>query len=193
MDLSDTAGTRPETVLHLRDVVRPLVVKMVAKRAAAHHDLLTADDRDDLVGVVMEKYHRQWGRGDGPDYLGGWLRPVVEASIVDELRRRAARPKIAAPADQSRGQVPFEELLVSLLTPSLQTHYTRLLQDALAELAIDRPHDPELIQLRYSDGLELAEIATRLGLSEETVKKRVQRATIRLRSILTRLTGSQES
>jgi RNA polymerase sigma factor (sigma-70 family) len=148
------------------------------------------DDREDLVGVVMEKYHKQWGRGAGTHHLGAWLKAVVEGSIADELRRRAVRPRLAdLPEDPDDG-VPFEEMLVSLVTPSAQTYYTKLLDDALRELGNGHPDDPSLILQKYAEGLEIAEIASWLQVSEETAKKRVQRASTRLRAIVARLAGS---
>lgn len=186
----EPVGTLPEVIEHLRDVVRPLTVQLVAKQAAGYADILTAADRDDLVGEVLAKYHKKWGRGRGPDHLGAWLKPVVERTIIDELRRRGARPKMAALLDSTEGRVPFEDLLVSLRTPSLHLHYAKLLDDAMREIARQHPADPALIEWRYAYGLELAEIAARLGVSEDTAKKRVQRATTRLRNVVTRLAGT---
>lgn len=189
MEWGEAPGTRPEVVMYLRDEVRPLIAKMVAKRAASYSDLLTAQDREDLVGVVLTKYHNKWGRDERPDRLGAWLKPVVEASIVDELRRQGARPRIANLPNDDEG-VRFDELLVALRTPSSVAHTSKLLGDALAEVAKKYPTDVELIRLRYLNDLDLTEIAIRLGVGEETAKKRLQRATTRLRNAVVGLAGS---
>lgn len=185
----EPGGTLPEVIEHLRDVVRPLSVKMVAKQAARYPDLLTAEDREDLVEEVMARYLRKWDRGPGPDHLGAWLKPVVERTIVDDLRRRGARPKLAAPPEEA-DDLPFETMLASLLTPSLQTHYTKLLRDALSQVGREHPGDPELLEMRYAQGLDLTEVAERLGVNEDTAKKRVQRATVRVREAVTALAGT---
>ena len=71
-----------------------------------------------------------------------------------------------------------------MATPSLITHHKMLLFDALDVVAKKHPKDPELIRLRYESGLSVGEIADRLGESDETVKKRIQRATKRLRDVI---------
>lgn len=118
------------------------------------------------------------------------MKPVVEASIIDELRRREVRPRRAELPEDREGDLLFDELLISLATPSAQAHCTRLLDDAMRASGTDYPDDPGLVYLRYVQGLGLAEIADRLQVSEETARKRMHRATSRLRTILTGLAGS---
>jgi RNA polymerase sigma factor (sigma-70 family) len=55
--------------------------------------------------------------------------------------------------------------------------------DALADLA---PADRELVSLRYGSGLEGAEIAQILGISEGNVRTRLWRVLGRLRGALVR-------
>lgn len=54
----------------------------------------------------------------------------------------------------------------------------------LAELRRLRPEDQDIILLKYDNGLTVPQIAKALGLNEEVVKKRLQRARTRLKTAL---------
>jgi RNA polymerase sigma factor (sigma-70 family) len=58
----------------------------------------------------------------------------------------------------------------------------------LIEQAMDRLREPDRVALllRFFDGLSLAEVGARVGLSEEAARKRVDRALERLRAVLAR-------
>ena len=110
---------------------------------------------------------------------------VAASAVVDALRRKRVRPRAAAlPEDDADAESVLADAFVDLRTPSAQTHHALLLQTALARLAEAYPDDPHLIELRHLRDLRNAEIAAELGVSEETVKKRLQRATERLAGIL---------
>lgn len=149
MESYEVVGTAPETVLQLRDVVRPLVVKRVAKRAASYPDLLTADDREDPGRHGDGAVPQAVGPRRRADHLGAWLKPVVEASIIDELRRRQDRPKWADLPENPDDGIPLEQMLVYLVTPSAQTHYTKLIDDALrARQGVSRRPRAHLSEVR---------------------------------------------
>jgi len=115
--------------------------------------------------------------------LNAWMSTVAGSVVVDELRRRRVRPRaVALPEDDD---TLLERVFVELRTPSALAHPSVLLQTALARLAEAFPDDPRLIELRHVQGLRNAEIAAELGIAEETAKKRLQRATERLATILT--------
>ena len=93
---------------------------------------------------------------------------------------RAAAPSTAC-ARAKPGARP-SRWTESLPAPSGLTPEDRLaLQEALARLS---PVEAELIRLQYFEGYTPKEIAERLGLPYETVKKRRQRALARLRKSL---------
>ena len=84
-------GTALPTIEYLRDEVRPLAEKMVSKHTAPYSDLLAAADRDELVGSVLEKYFKKWGRSDGVPAENGlpiWPNPRMPTS---NCRRRWVR------------------------------------------------------------------------------------------------------
>ena len=62
--------------------------------------------------------------------------------------------------------------------PAAATDLRLTLQDVLAGLT---PLDRAVLVLRYSDGLPVAEVADRLGLSQGAVKNRSKRALERAR------------
>lgn len=218
MENEDYVGTALPTIARLRDVVRPMATRMINSQARPYADLLVGADRDELAGRLLEKYMAGWQRGEGkvdhevyvagdkiPDgydegdeipgdkrdaRLGSWMKKAAKGVIVDELRRRGVRKEqLADMAASSDADTRLKAALGEMATPSLITHHKMLLLDALAEVAKSHPDAPELIHLRYEAGLSVAEIADRLGESVETVKKRLQRATKRLRDVIVRLEG----
>lgn len=183
---ADRNWTQPDDIVYIRDVVQPQVKRSVSKQYAPFSDLL---DRDELVGVVMEKYFKKWGRSDRPDHIGAWVKTVVHAAIVDEVRRRQVRPhdRLAAEPDRDErpdggGSAIIDQAFADLATPSLMTHHKLLLLEALEALGERHPEDVRLIRLRFEHGMKVREIAEHLGENEEKTKKRIQAATRRARS-----------
>ena len=186
-------GTHPDDSAYLRDQVQPQVERSIAKHSRPYTDLIGQADSDEITSTVMEKYFKAWGREGRPDHLGGWVRTVVRATITDELRRRGVRPREVARAEaEDDPGTQLNKALQDLSTPSLVTHYKLLLLKALEEVRKDHPGDPELIYLRYEQGFTTHEIGERLGVGNETVKKRLQRATKRLRRAVKELESDPE-
>lgn len=168
------------------DPIYQAAKRAVARRSREYADLFSREDRQDLTTEVWAAYHRTWTDGRTPESVTAWMSTVAGSAVVDELRRRRVRPRAAAlPDDDADAESVLAAAFVDLRTPSAQTHYALLLQRALARLAEAHPDDPRLIELRHVRGLRNAEIAAELGVSEVTVKKRLQRATERLVAILT--------
>ncbi|PVG83740.1 hypothetical protein DDE18_05330 [Nocardioides gansuensis] len=196
-------------VQRLAGSVEPMVRRIVRRRASAYPGMFNSADIEELTGTVLEMYARAWDRGKGEvdrgdqtdehgqplspdardDKLGAWLKTVAGRVVIDELRRRGAQrrrgdgPDLALDDDESvdrRLQVALGEMA----TPSLLTHHKLLLLKALDLVEKKHPKDPELIRLRYELGLSVKEIADRRHESEEAVKKRLQRATKRLRDVI---------
>lgn len=177
-------GTHPRDIAYMREEVTLQVERSVAKHVRPYTDLIGGQaDRDELVAAVMEKYFKAFGRENRPDRLGAWVKTVVRSTITDELRRRGAQPRLDGDTialDDSDARL--NRALREMATPSLSGHPKLIhLQVALDRLRSDYPNDPELIRLRFEDGLTVDEIAERLRLSSETVKKRLQRAVKRVR------------
>jgi RNA polymerase sigma factor (sigma-70 family) len=177
----------------LNDPIYRSAKSAVRRRSAEYADLFTREDLQDLTSEVWIKYHQKWSAGKKPDNLHAWMSAVAAASVIDELRRRTARPKLARLPEGDDAADVVERVLVDLRTPSAITHYSVLLQTALDRLGEVHPEDPRLIKMRHVSGLSNAEIAAVLVLKEETVKKRLQRATERLIGLVVGLSGSGPS
>ncbi|GAA3755084.1 hypothetical protein GCM10022240_05110 [Microbacterium kribbense] len=169
------------------DPIYQAAKRAVARRSSEYRDLFTHEDLQDLTGDVLTAYHRKWTAGSAPDSLDAWMSRVAQAAVVDELRRRNARPKPAplpAGTDRADAAARLERAFIDLRTPSAVTHCALLVQTALERLGQTHPNDRALLERRHLLGATVAEIAHDLNLKEETVKKRLQRATARLAAIL---------
>jgi RNA polymerase sigma-70 factor (ECF subfamily) len=104
-----------------------------------------------------------------PNYVSGTARNLIN----NFLRTRRRRPESGPPSD---------ELSVPDCEPEVERSERQFLaRRALAQL---RPDDRLILLLTLVEGLTPAEIAERLGLSSEVVRKRKSRAVARARSVL---------
>ena len=137
------------------------------------------DVAEDLTAETFLKLVRSAGRYDpAQGSARTWILAIARNVLRDWSRRGRLRQYVAlgnlhdlewdAPS-------PEERLL-------REEEIGRLL-DAVATLA---PADRELIGLRYGSGLDGAEVAEILGVSEGTVRTRLWRALGRLRTVLQR-------
>jgi len=112
------------------------------------------------------------------DSLAGWLfrasRFSARNALRQERRRKAHEQEVMA--DMTRAHLNGPPL------PSWD-HLEPLLNAALAAL---RPHEQEVVLLRYLEGASWRETATRLGLAEDAVQKRGTRAVDKMRRFVNR-------
>ena len=155
----------PETGMAcLIDAFAPVVWAAAARVLPQPEDV-----RECVNDTFTEFYFKQDAFDPGKGTLKSWLALLARRRAIDRLRAAKAGGE-AQPLDES------------LPAPSGLTPEDRLaLQEALARLS---PEEAELIRLQYFEGYTPKEIADRLGLPYETVKKRRQRALARLRKSL---------
>ncbi len=125
------------------------------------------DRAEDLAQDVFLAAYRSLRNLRDPENFRAWLLGIARHRIIDELR--AVRlPVVDAPLDRAAPAPaePDAELLA-----------------AVAGLP-ERYRMP--VVLRHMDGLEYAEVAERLGITEATARQRVKRALDRLRDRLGR-------
>jgi len=136
------------------------------------------DVAEDLTAETFLKVVRAADRFDaGKGSSKAWIVTVARHVLGDWRRRTRLRQYIPIGAlhDLEFDAPSPEERL-------LREEEVSRLMDALTTLgAADR----ELIGLRYGSGLETAEMATLLGISEGSVRTRLWRALKRLRTVLT--------
>jgi RNA polymerase sigma-70 factor (ECF subfamily) len=142
-------------------------------------------DRESTEELVQEVFLRAWRQaGSYQPTLGKlstWLMGIARNLAVDELRRRAARPKRTdGDADEQLGRIsatdegdPVEQLWV-----------TTRRQEVGRALAALPPPQRQVMELAYYSGLTQSEIAAKLGDPLGTVKTRMRLATQKLRDLL---------
>lgn len=132
-----------------------------------------ADDAtaDDLTQETLLKVYRSRARWPEGERLEAWLYRIARNTIIDHYRRR--RPTEELPAALSAE--PRDEV------DELRTAVTATIRRFLADM-------PELyrepVRLAELEGLPLAKIALRLGLSLSAVKARVRRGRAMLKKQL---------
>ncbi|MEV0790279.1 sigma-70 family RNA polymerase sigma factor [Kribbella sp. NPDC050459] len=150
---------------------------------ALHHDVrryvahLSADPHaaDDLTQETFLRALQSLHRFEGRSSARTWLLSIARRTVADELRRRAARPRIsrydwqlAAEQSQPRDLPGFDDGI------------------ALTELLDKIPGDRrEVFVLTQLAGVPYAQTAAQLGCPVGTVRSRVARARTTLATLLT--------
>jgi RNA polymerase sigma-70 factor (ECF subfamily) len=131
--------------------------------------------------LVQETFMRVWNRAQGLDAqkgsVGPWLLAVARNRAIDYLRSAGGR---------ERNALEFEEtghpaLYVDMERDILSSDKARRVQTAVGKLS---PHQREVIELAYFEGLSQTEMAERMGQPLGTVKTWVRAALKNLRDEL---------
>ncbi|HLK66434.1 MAG TPA: sigma-70 family RNA polymerase sigma factor [Bryobacteraceae bacterium] len=131
--------------------------------------------------LVQETFMRVWNRAQGLDAqkgaIGPWLLAVARNRSIDYLRSAGGR---------ERNALDFEEtdhpaLYVDMERDILSSDKARRVKTAVEKLS---PHQREVIELAYFEGLSQTEMAERMGQPLGTVKTWVRAALKNLRDQL---------
>jgi RNA polymerase sigma-70 factor (ECF subfamily) len=131
--------------------------------------------------LVQETFMRVWNRAQGLDAqkgsIGPWLLAVARNRAIDYLRSAGGR---------ERNAMEFEEadhpaLYIDMERDILSSDKARIVKTAVEKLA---PHQREVIELAYFEGLSQTEMAERMGQPLGTVKTWVRAALKNLRDDL---------
>ena len=131
--------------------------------------------------LVQETFMRVWNRAQGLDAqkgsIGPWLLAVARNRAIDYLRSAGGR---------ERNALEFEEtdhpaLYVDMERDILSSDKARRIKTAVEKLS---PHQREVIELAYFEGLSQTEMAERMGQPLGTVKTWVRAALKNLRDEL---------
>ncbi|GAA0625555.1 sigma-70 family RNA polymerase sigma factor [Kribbella sandramycini] len=126
------------------------------------------DDDGAARDVVQETFVRAWRAADRFDpsvaSLRVWLFAIARNLVIDESRRRAARPATPHPAD-----------LLTDLSPSVGSADDQLVLGWLVEEALGRirPEARSALVETYLRGRPYAEVAAELGVPVGTLRSRV--------------------
>src|SRR3982750_3770110 len=135
-------------------------------------------DRGQAEDLVQEVFTRVWRKAETYDPARAsfrtWLYGIARNAIIDQKRRAAVRPAIAAHPVESDEQ------------GSLDTSLEQALLRWQVTAALERltPEHRQVIRLAHFQGLTLREIADRTGIPLGTVKSRTSYALRGLRLAL---------
>lgn len=171
--LADTTPAEPsaaEDALVRQYSERVFLIALVRTRdREAARDLA----QETMLAVILNLRN---GRLLDPEKLPNYISGTARNLINNYLRTRRRRPE---------GGFPPEEIPVPDCEPEIEASERRFLaRRALTEL---RPSDRLILLLTLVDGLNPAEIAERLKLRPEVVRKRKSRALERVREVLAKV------
>lgn len=185
---TDDGEARAQLLLRFRERLRRMIAMRLDRRLAA---------RVDPSDIVQETMRDAFARlseyfADPKIDFYPWLRRIAWDRLMDVYRQHIEAQKRSVLKEQNWAP-ELNEQSVAELANSLITHShnprqqalraeleTRVLQ-ALAQL---KPHDREILVLRYLEQLDVTEIAGVLGISATAVTSRHLRALQRLRRLV---------
>lgn len=164
------------------EAVRRVAQRIVEVRGRAFG--LTPEDREDVLQEVLAKYIRTWSADAEPDNVEAWLETATGRLITDRWRAEQRRPPLAAPEDLDGDAydvvADFMEKARSR-QPSMHAVSDAVVQEVFGLVS---PADAALLQRRFVDDVDPADLADELGISRAGVDQRVSRAKARLHAAL---------
>jgi len=163
-------------VNHYQDVVFNLAYRMLGDR----------DDASDVAQEVFIKAYRNIGAFERRSSLATWLYSIATNESISQRRRAAATSRdggVAMSALDGGGDCPFDPPgdAPAPDKPLKDRETRRQIERAIADL--DDEHR-SVVLLREMEGLDYSSIASVLGCTIGTVKSRLHRARLQLRSSL---------
>ena len=134
------------------------------------------DKAQDFCQNGFIKVYRNLDKYDNSGSLDGWVRRVINNSILDELRKE----KISL-TSKSDGDFDFSRLDVGdeeYVEPDLS------IEDVKSVLPQLSPAYRKVFELYYLDGLTHEQIGKKLGISPNTSKTNLMKAKLKVRDIL---------
>lgn len=129
---------------------------------------------EEVTATAFERAYRKRGRFDpSKGEPRAWLFGIARNAALDELRRRGRQAEMAAEPEDVRAP--------AVDASAEQSEQRLALRAGLAQLA---PRERELIALKFFAGLDNAEIASVLDISESNAGTRLHRAVTKLREAL---------
>jgi RNA polymerase sigma-70 factor (ECF subfamily) len=140
-------------------------------------------DRDQAADAVQEAFfsaYRKMGTFRGGS-VRSWLSRICVNAAMDAQRAKKRRPAQPYPELEDESWQPPAGEEADPLATAMTTERTRVLNDALARITHDQR---TAIVLFDVEGYDYAEIADMTGVSLGTVKSRIHRGRLALRTLL---------
>lgn len=184
----DASGSEHEGVKAKRDAAVAQLFEQHGARvfALARRLCRTHEEAEDLVQEVFLSAHRHWDQFEGRGDASAWLWTIAARACARMHRRRVGEPLHTLSLDSDDGAFERAELGVadqSSADAAVRAELVERVRGALAELP-----DEHRVSLVLKDvvGLSVEETAAALGVPAGTVKSRVHRARLALRTALER-------
>ena len=143
-----------------------------------YHMLGNLEDAKDAAQDVFLKLHQQLNRFDYEREFTPWLLTVVMNQCRDRMRAR--RP--FEPLDD----LPLADVAKDPEALARFSEQWALLKEAIASLPA---RERAALEMRELEELTSAEVALRLGVTEETVRSQVSKAKVKLKAFMRNVTG----
>ena len=183
------AAARAELLARYRSRLRRMIAMRIDPRVAAR-----VDPSDVVQEAMRDAHHRL------PEYFADpqlpfypWLRRITWDRLVDMYRqhigaeRRSVlreQPGVPDLNDESVAELAQSIATSSSLNPGRRAMLVEMQARTKTALLQLKPHDREILVLRYLEQLGVEEIAGVLGISQTAVTSRHLRALQRLRRLL---------
>ena len=155
---------------------RAMDLYLRAVYAVAHGMLGNHADAEDICQEVFLRLHQSARRLDPERPLRPWLYKTCVNCCLDELRRRAHRPRAGLEALELRP--------TPVLGPEQVATERQFKEQVAACLLRLPPRQRAVFVLRHLGGMDTPEIARALGCAPGTVKSHLARALVSLRWML---------
>ena len=161
----------------LYETYRPLVYRFLRRRLDGS-DEIVEDLTEDVFVKLYEKLDRYVERGLP---FTAWLYRIAHNQLVDFVR--------TLPRHQGKSL----DVVVDVAETQATSEYSSVLDRETLAPALARLTDEQrqAVELRFLQGMSVAETAATMGRSEEAVKKLQARALVNLRRALTPTTASR--
>jgi RNA polymerase sigma-70 factor (ECF subfamily) len=142
-------------------------------------------DRGDAEEVLGDVFWELWRCGDRFDPARGtlmrYLITLARSRAIDRARARVAAAARMPTLRQDEAPEPAARLLATPQAIALAGERRAVVRRALAQLA---PHQRQVIECAFFEGLSHSEIAQRLERPLGSVKTHIRRGLLRLRQVL---------
>jgi RNA polymerase sigma-70 factor (ECF subfamily) len=128
---------------------------------------------DDIAQEAFLTAYRAWASFDSSRDFGKWLRGIAANIVRNELRKDARRQRIL--------HTELVELMIEHQTKEEEPPEPLALKVVRRCLGKLPRESRELVRARYGDGHSAPELATRFGLSANTVRQRLARIRLQIR------------